>query len=49
LTDVKNATQDNWNDAKTAFENTYADVKNSVKKDWDGSVTNSMTNSSLMN
>ena len=35
LTDVKNATQDNWNDAKTAFENSYADVKNSVKQDWE--------------
>lgn len=33
LTDVKNATQDNWNDAKTAFINSYAAVKNSVKPD----------------
>jgi hypothetical protein len=49
LTDVKNATQDNWNDAKTAFENSYADVKNSVKQEWTGSVTNSMTSSSMMN
>jgi hypothetical protein len=49
LTDVKNATQDNWNDAKTAFKNSYDDVKNSVKQDWDGSVTNSMTSSSIKN
>src|SRR5665213_3560720 len=47
--DVKNATQDTWNDAKTAFANSYADVKNSVKQDWDGSVTNSMTSTSIMN
>jgi hypothetical protein len=43
LTDVKKSTQDTWNDSKTAFENAYAEVEISVKQDWDGSVTNSMT------
>jgi hypothetical protein len=45
LSDVENATPDNWDNAKTAFENSYAEVKGSVKQDWDGSVTNSVTSS----
>lgn len=45
LTDVQNATADNWDSAKTAFENSYAEVKYSVKQAWDGPATNSVTSS----
>jgi len=31
---VKNATEADWNDAKTAFQDSYADVKNSLKQTW---------------
>ena len=31
---VKNATQADWNDAKTAFKNSYDDTKNSLKQAW---------------
>ena len=31
---VKNATEADWNDTKTAFQNSYDDVKNSLKQAW---------------
>jgi len=31
---VKNATEADWNDAKTAFQNSYDDVKSSLKQAW---------------
>ena len=39
--DVKNASQDNWNDAKAAFTKTYHDVKADLKAGWD-SVTSKL-------
>lgn len=38
---VKNATQDNWNDAKAAFAKSYYDLKASLKAGWD-SVTSKL-------
>jgi outer membrane murein-binding lipoprotein Lpp len=34
LDDVKKATEADWNDAKTGFQNSYDDVKNSLKQAW---------------
>jgi hypothetical protein len=34
LDDVKKATAAGWNDAKTAFKNSYADTKNSLNEAW---------------
>jgi hypothetical protein len=31
---VKNATEADWNDAKTAFQNFYDDVKSPLKQAW---------------
>jgi hypothetical protein len=31
---VKNSTEADWNDSKTAFQNSYDDVKNSLKQAW---------------
>ena len=33
--EVKNASQENWNDAKAAFSKTYYDVKADLKAAWD--------------
>jgi hypothetical protein len=41
LDDIKNATQDNWNDAKTAFAKSYHDLKAELKAGWD-SVTSKL-------
>jgi ElaB/YqjD/DUF883 family membrane-anchored ribosome-binding protein len=40
LTDVENATQDNWNDTKAAFASAYYDVKHSFRQLWNSSNTN---------
>jgi hypothetical protein len=40
LTDVENATQDNWNDTKAAFASAYYDVKHSLRQLWNSSNTN---------
>jgi hypothetical protein len=40
LTDVENATQDNWNDTKAAFVSGYYDVQSSIKQLWNSSNTN---------
>lgn len=34
LDDVKNASEADWNGAKTAFKNSYDDTKNSLKQAW---------------
>jgi chromosome segregation ATPase len=34
LDTVKNASEADWNDTKTAFQNCYNDVKNSLKQTW---------------
>jgi hypothetical protein len=34
LDDVKNATETNWDEVKTGFENSYHDLKNSLKQAW---------------
>ncbi len=34
LDDLKNSAEANWNDAKTGFENSYEDAKNSLKQAW---------------
>jgi chromosome segregation ATPase len=41
LDDIKNATQDNWNDAKAAFAKSYHDLKADLKAGWD-SVTSKL-------
>jgi hypothetical protein len=38
---IKNASQDNWNDAKTAFAKSYHDLKADLKAGWD-SVTSKL-------
>jgi hypothetical protein len=35
LDDIKNATQDNWNDSKAAFTKSYHDLKAELKAGWD--------------
>ncbi len=41
LDDIKNATQENWNDAKAAFVKSYHDLKAELKAGWD-SVTSKL-------
>jgi hypothetical protein len=41
LDDIKNATQDNWNDAKASFVKSYHDLKAELKAGWD-SVTSKL-------
>ena len=41
LDDIKNASQDNWNDAKAAFAKSYHDLKAELKAGWD-SVTSKL-------
>jgi len=41
LDDIKNATQDNWNDDKAAFAKSYHDLKAELKAGWD-SVTSKL-------
>jgi len=41
LDDIKNSTQDNWNDAKAAFTKSYHDLKAELKAAWD-SVTSKL-------